>query len=63
MLRASLGYLQCFASTTSVSGSAPRPAGQAALTKLNSDLEGFLNPYFTEYVKAPLIGLNAAYRF
>jgi len=33
------------------------------MNKLNADLEGFLNPYFTEYVKAPVVGLTAAYRF
>lgn len=63
VLRPSLTYLQCFASSTSVTATPARPAGQSALNKLNSDLEGYLNPYFTEYVKTPLVGLTASYRF
>jgi hypothetical protein len=63
VLRPSLAYLQCFASSTSVTATPARPAGQAVLNKLNADLQGYLNPYFTEYVKAPLIGLTASYRF
>ncbi len=63
VLRASLAYLQCVASSTEVTATPLRPAGQAALNKINSDLQGFLNPYFTDYVKTPLIGLTASYRF
>jgi hypothetical protein len=63
VVRASVGYLQCLASSTTVSATASRPAEQAAVGKLNAELEGFLNPYFSEYVKAPIVGLNAAYRF
>jgi len=55
--------LQCFASSTSVTATPVRPAEQNALNKLNADLQGFLNPYFTEYVKAPIIGMTASYRF
>jgi hypothetical protein len=63
VLRASLGYLQCVASSVGITATPSRPAGQAAVNKLSSDVEGFLNPYFTEYVKAPIVGLTAAYRF
>ncbi|MGD0525895.1 MAG: hypothetical protein ABSE49_12165 [Polyangiaceae bacterium] len=63
VLRASLGYLQCFTSSTSVTATPLRPAGQESLNKLNADLQGYLNPYFTEYVKVPILGVNAAYRF
>jgi hypothetical protein len=63
VIRPSLGYLQCFASSTSVTATPSRPAFQAALSKANADLQGYLNPYFIEYVKAPLIGLHAYYRF
>jgi hypothetical protein len=63
VLRASLAYLQCVASSTEVTATPARPAAQAAVSKINSELQGFLNPYFTEYVKAPLVGLTASYRF
>jgi hypothetical protein len=63
VLRASVGYIQCFASSTSVTATAARPIEQTALNKVNADLQGYLNPYFTTYVKAPLLGVTAAYRF
>jgi len=62
-IRASLSYLQCIASSTGVSISSPRPAEQALVDKINSEIQGYLNPYFTEYVKVPVIGLTAGYRF
>jgi hypothetical protein len=61
--RASLSYFQCFASSTGVSLSSPRRAEQALVDKANSEIQGYLNPYFTEYVKVPVIGLTAGYRF
>jgi hypothetical protein len=63
VLRVSLTYLQCFASSTSVTATPTRAANTAALAHLNEELQGYLNPYFTEYVKAPIVGLTAAYRF
>jgi hypothetical protein len=63
VLRASLSYLECFASSTGISVSTPRPIEQAAINKINSDLQGYLGPYFTEYVKIPVVGVTAAYRF
>ena len=63
VLRASVGYLQCFAASTTVTGTATRPIQAQIAAKLNSELAADLNPYFTEYVKAPLLGVSAAYRF
>jgi hypothetical protein len=62
-LRASIGYLQCFASSTSVNATPARPAEQAALDRINSEIQGFLNPYYTTYVKIPVVGVTASYRF
>ena len=63
VLRASVGYPQCFAASTTVTGTATRPIQAQIAAKLNSELAADLNPYFTEYVKAPLLGVSAAYRF
>jgi hypothetical protein len=63
VLRASLGYLQCFASSTSVTATPARAVAQANLDRLNADLQAYLNPFFTEYVKVPILGVYAAYRF
>lgn len=63
VLRASLGYLQCFASSTSVGLTPARPADQAVVSHIDGELQGFLNPYFVTYVKVPVLGLTAAYRF
>jgi len=32
-------------------------------TKVNQEIDGYLSPYFTTYVKAPLVGLSFGYRF
>jgi hypothetical protein len=63
VVRATLGYMQCFASSTGVQLSSPRPAEQAAAAKINADIQGFLNPYYTTYVKIPVVGVTAGYRF
>ena len=63
VFRASVGYMQCFASSTSVTLSSGRPMEQAAINKINADIQSYLNPYYQEYVKIPVVGLTAAYRF
>jgi hypothetical protein len=63
VLRASLAYLQCFASSTSVNETPARPAEQALVGRINTELQNFLNPYYTTYVKVPILGVTAAYRF
>jgi len=63
VLRASVTYLQTFASKTSVNLTPPRPAEQEIVERVNGDIQGYLNPYFTTYVKVPLLGVTAAYRF
>jgi hypothetical protein len=63
VLRATLGYMQCFTSSTGIQVSSPRPAEQAAAAKINSEIQGFLNPYYTTYVKIPVVGVTAGYRF
>lgn len=59
VVRATLGYMQCFASSTGIQVSSPRPAEQAAVARINSEIQGFLNPYYTTYVA----GVTAGYRF
>jgi hypothetical protein len=63
VVRASLSYLQCFSSSTGVDATSPRPAEQALVSRVNADIQGYLNPYFTNYVKIPVVGLTMAYRF
>jgi hypothetical protein len=63
VLRASLGYLQCLGSSSSVGLTPSRPAGQATFDKINAEIQSELNSYYTEYVKVPLVGVTAAYRF
>ena len=60
VLRASLSYLQCLAANVGVSVPA---LGQAMESAVNQQLNTFVSPYFTSYVKTPLVGLSAAYRF
>jgi hypothetical protein len=63
VLRASLGYLQCLGSSTSIGLTPSRPAAQATYDKLNGEIASDLNAYYTEYVKIPVVGFTAAYRF
>jgi hypothetical protein len=60
ILRASLSYLQCLAADASVS----LPSQGAAMqTAVNQQLNALVSPYLTTYVKTPMLGLSAAYRF
>ncbi len=63
VLRASLSYLQCFSSSTGVDATPAFSNQQALVSRVNADIQGYLNPYFTQYVKIPVVGLTAAYRF
>lgn len=63
VLRASLAYMQCFASSMSVKETSSRPASQAITSRINQEIAAQLNPYFTEYVKVPVVGVTASYRF
>ncbi len=60
VVRASLSYLQCLAANVGVSLPS---VGQAMETAVNQQLNAFVSPYLTSYVKTPLAGLSAAYRF
>jgi hypothetical protein len=60
VIRASLSYIQCLAADMSVSLPSQ---GQAMEATVNQQLNAIVTPYFTSYVKAPLLGLSAAYRF
>jgi hypothetical protein len=60
VIRASLSYLQCVAANVGVSLPSQ---GQAMETLVNQQLNAFVSPYLTSYVKTPLVGLSAAYRF
>ena len=60
VVRASLSYLQCLAANVGVSLPSQ---GQAMETAVNQQLNAYVSPYLTSYVKAPLAGLSAAYRF
>jgi hypothetical protein len=63
VLRTSLSYLQCFASSTDVGLSGGGAAEQAAIAKINAQIAGTLDSYYKEYVKVPVLGLTLAYRF
>lgn len=63
VLRASLGYLQCLGSNSGIDVTPRGALGQAAISKINSELSSYLDGYYTTYVKAPIVGVSAAYRF
>ena len=60
VIRASLSYLQCLAASVNVSLPSQ---GTAMETAVNQQLNAQVAPYFTSYVKIPLVGLSAGYRF
>jgi hypothetical protein len=60
-IRASVTYLQCLASSFHVG--VPNASGSQMEATLNQDVNAYLQPYFSKYGKAPLLGLSAAYRF
>jgi hypothetical protein len=59
VIRASLSYMQCLAANVGVG----LPGAQAMEPAVNQALNTFVDPYFTSYVKTPLVGLSAGYRF
>ncbi|MBI2896904.1 MAG: hypothetical protein HYY06_25320 [Deltaproteobacteria bacterium] len=63
VVRATLSYLQCFASTTTVTAEAQAPRLQPQLDQAADDLEEYLDDTFTTYIKVPVLGVGAAYRF
>lgn len=63
VLRTSLSYLQCLASSTGVDLAGGRAVEQAAIAKINTQIEGTLDSYYKEYVKVPVLGVTLAYRF
>jgi hypothetical protein len=63
VIRASVSYLQCVASNVGVDLSGAGSQAAAAQGMVNDALNGFLGPLFRTYVKAPTVGLSAAYRF
>jgi hypothetical protein len=46
-----------------VTATPARAVAQETLNKLNADLQAYMNPFFTQYVKIPVVGVYAAYRF
>jgi hypothetical protein len=60
VIRATLSYLQCLAANVGVSLPSQ---GQAMEASVNQALNGYVSPFLTTYVKTPLVGLSAAYRF
>jgi hypothetical protein len=60
VLRASLSYMQCVAANVGVTV----PGQSAAMeTAVSGAINAAVSPYLTSYVKTPLVGLSAAYRF
>jgi hypothetical protein len=59
----SLSYLQCVASSTSVTLDAVDPIQRTALSGANGAIQGYLDPYYRTYVKIPVVGLTMAYGF
>lgn len=62
-IRATAGYLQAFASHSSIDVTASRANAQAALNSLNASLNSYLNDVYTTYVKTPTLGVTINYRF
>lgn len=63
VVRASVSYIQCVAADVGVNLAGLGGQAAAMESTVNQGLNGFLNPYFTRYAKAPTVGLSAAYRF
>lgn len=63
VLRASLTYLQCVAASSGVDITARSLKMQARVNAVNQEINGYLSPYFTTWVKAPVVGLSLGYRF
>lgn len=63
VLRASLDYVHCFASSSGIDVTARTAAGQKAVSAVNDEIDSYLNGYYTKYVNAPVLGVNLAYRF
>jgi hypothetical protein len=63
VLRANVGYLQAFASHSSIDATPSRASGQAALQSLNAQVNSYLNDVYTTYVKTPTLGVTINYRF
>jgi hypothetical protein len=60
VIRASLSYMQCLAADVGVS----LPGQSSAMeTAVSQAVNAVVSPYLTSYVKTPLLGLSAAYRF
>ena len=64
VLRASISYLQCVAASSGVDlDTAGKGRGSGSGPRVSDEINTYLSPYFTTYVKAPVVGLSAAYRF
>jgi hypothetical protein len=62
-LRASIGYMQVVASSTSMTVQSSRLQSRPGTAELEQALDAYLNDIFTTYVKIPTIGLTLNYRF
>lgn len=62
VLRASLEFMHCLASSSGIDYEARRPAGERVVQEVNAAIDAYLNAYYTEYVNVPLLGLSLAYR-
>lgn len=63
VIRASLSYIQCVAASVGVKLDALGAQAASYESTVNGALNDQLQPFFTKYVKAPTLGLSAAYRF
>jgi hypothetical protein len=61
-LRAWLEYLHCLSSSSGIDHEARRPAGERAVEQIDAAIDAYLNDYYTEFVRVPLIGLTLAFR-
>ena len=63
VLRATLGYTQAVASSTSIQAPAIEAREPSGFRVLAQQLDGYLNEKYTTYVKLPTLGLTLNYRF
>ena len=63
VIRVSLSYFQTVASSSGIDVTARTQAGANAVAEIDAEIDAYLDDIYTTYVKAPLVGVIAAYRY